>query len=240
MSGRRSSRRTAKGREYAVGDMVELHRGGATASGRLVIKLSEEPARWLVTFDHDDLRDEEIPQESLGPILRKGDDSDSGDISTQNEVGKVNQTTKKKTGRGRSNTGGKGSVSGNDSRADSGSEDSVSQSNHKKRRKSVEFSEHNHDDTDSTPPEDASTTGLRSKASDRAKRVRRRQQTIDEDKMAYLEKTNNAKSNGGMNHPPNKKPNLKGGEGVVKIPMLTGTLYLYRGDRRRVAFIRKV
>jgi hypothetical protein len=70
------------------------------------------------------------------------------------------------------------------------------------------------------------------KVSSREERSRRRQQLIDEE--VPVEGLMKAVA------PPPKKSKTTASDEVVKIPMLTGTLYLYRGAKRSVAFVRKV
>ena len=74
--------------------------------------------------------------------------------------------------------------------------------------------------------------------SDREQRSRRRQQMIEEEIPGTLTNPSVAKD---LAAPPAKKTKNKDGEEVIKIPMLTGSLYFYRdGLKRRVAFVRKV
>ena len=74
----------------------------------------------------------------------------------------------------------------------------------------------------------------RSKASDREARSRRRQAMIEEDAQTATTKRPRVAA------PIGQAKKAKGGnDGRIKVPMLTGTLYIYRGARRRVEFIRK-
>jgi hypothetical protein len=57
---------------------------------------------------------------------------------------------------------------------------------------------------------------------------------IEEESQTIIKRPGN---NGVL--PPSKKMKAGTDEEVIKVPMLTGTLYLYRGVRRRVEFIRK-
>lgn len=92
---------------------------------------------------------------------------------------------------------------------------------------------------DSDPPEDGpveeermadSSVGSKKSAAaiSREERSKRRQAMIDEDKV-----TKNAR-------PEKKKKIIKSSDDVVRVPLLTGTLYLYRGLQRRAEFVRKV
>ena len=80
------------------------------------------------------------------------------------------------------------------------------------------------------------------RTSAREARSRRRQAKIDDDIIPGLNDVLFATGN--TNSLPsalqnNKRQRLDGGE-VVKVNLLTGTLYLYRGKQRRAEFIRRV
>ena len=72
------------------------------------------------------------------------------------------------------------------------------------------------------------------KASDREERSRRRQAMIEVEAQTTTSKRPRVAASGGQA----KKVKVKGArdDGRVKVPMLTGTLYLYRGARRRAEF----
>lgn len=221
----------------------QLTRDDGLAHGRLVIRLSEDPASpWLVTFDDQDLPDEELLEDDLGPVVARADDSDAN--SKNDDGSSKSKGSKKKTLRSKPVPPGKAGSSSD--KAGSGSDDSGSPdaSKKKKRSASVDFQgedRHSNADTDVSSPNDSSKND-RSRVSDREQRSRRRQQVIEEEPPGAggLLKTVQPRP-GGILPPPAKKAKTKiGGEEVVKIPMLTGTLYLYRGAKRRVAFVRKV
>ena len=190
-----------------------------------------------MTFDDQDFPDEELLEDDLGPVVARSDDSDA---SKNGDQSKPNSSKKKSI---RNKPGHAGRAAGSE-KAGSGSDDSGSLESNKKEKRSpsIDFQaddRQSNADTDASSPNDSSKNN-RSRVSDREQRSRRRQQMIEEEvpgtgllKPAHPRPT-------GVLPPAHKKTKTKGGEEVVKIPMLTGTLYLYRGTKRRVAFIRKV
>lgn len=245
---RRSTRRNNGHRKrdgYSAGDVIELTRAGGFAHGRLVNQRSaDDPASpWLVTFDDQDFPDEEIHEDDLGPVVARVDDSDNGS-SKNGDATKSNKGSKKNSLRSKPAL----SANRDDAKAGSGSDDaeSLDSSNKKKRRSSsIDLQPDDHAsnvDTDASSPTDAAK--LAKLVSDREQRSRRRQQIIEEDVVpgSDLLKIGHPKptTNNGLALPLAKKAKTQGGEAVVKIPMLTGTLYLYRGAKRRVAFVRKL
>eukprot|EP00544_Gedaniella_sp_CCMP2646_P004128 CAMPEP_0202488554 /NCGR_PEP_ID=MMETSP1361-20130828/6568_1 /ASSEMBLY_ACC=CAM_ASM_000849 /TAXON_ID=210615 /ORGANISM="Staurosira complex sp., Strain CCMP2646" /LENGTH=214 /DNA_ID=CAMNT_0049118153 /DNA_START=24 /DNA_END=668 /DNA_ORIENTATION=+ len=79
---RRSSRKSTKKSLsiYNVGDIVEITRNGVVTEGRLAYNLTEGPSanpRWLVKFDLEPWKDEELYERSFGTLLKKaGNESD--------------------------------------------------------------------------------------------------------------------------------------------------------------------
>ena len=224
----------------------QLSRGGVVAHGRLVIRLVEDdPASpWLVTFDDQEFQDEEIHDDELGPVVTRADDSDN----TASKSGDNNKpkTAKKKSLRHKPQLPTRHNSS-TDHKAGSGSEESSTPDLKKKKRSpSLDHQNHHSDDrhsnaadTDASSPIDSGKNAS-SKVSDREQRSRRRHQSdADDAPSTTLLKNDPARSLAPVFHP-SKKIKTKGGEEVVKIPMLTGTLYLYRGAKRRVAFIPKI
>lgn len=84
-------------------------------------------------------------------------------------------------------------------------------------------------------PSDSSTTDAiaKAKASAREERSRRRQALQKDEGPLKPPAVNNGKAR------PNKKAKKTTLEDVIKVPMLTGTLILYRGLHRRAEFVRK-
>jgi hypothetical protein len=216
----------------------QLTRSNITAQGRLVIKLSDEPPRWLVTFDEGNHKDEEIPEDFLGPILGKLDEDESPKSGDPSKPKSKKKSSRSKPAGGVSRGDSKGSSTGSSADENSGTPDS------KKGRKSVSFSqgEGQSNDTDTSSPKDStkSPRSTRSRSTDREARSRRRQALIgDEEPLNGDPKR--PRPNGTVAPPVSKKTKttMKGNEEVIKVPMLTGTLVFYRGARRRVEFIRK-
>jgi hypothetical protein len=222
---------------------LQLTRGGAVAHGRLVIRLVEDDpsSPWLVTFDDQEFQDEEIHDDALGPLVSRADDSDNTASKSGDNKPK---TTKKKSLRHKPPLP---TRNNSDHKAGSGSEESATPDLKKKKRSpSLDHHHHNHADernsnadTDASSPIDSGKHNS-SKVSDREQRSRRRHQSdADDAPSSTLLKQDHVRPAAPLFHP-SKKIKTKGGEEVVKIPMLTGTLYLYRGPKRRVAFIPKI
>lgn len=246
---RRSTRRNGTNKKkrgkFSPGDVVELSRGGVVAHGRLVIRLVEDDpsSPWLVTFDDQEFQDEEIHDDALGAIVTRADDSDN--TGSKNGDNKP-KTTKKKSLRHKPLLP---TRNNSDHKAGSGSEESATPDSKKKKR-SPSLDHQNHQqhhaderhsnaDTDASSPIDSGKNAS-SKVSDREQRSRRRHQgDADDAPSTTLLKHDHVRPVAPVLHP-SKKIKTKGGEEVVKIPMLTGTLYLYRGAKRRVAFIPKI
>lgn len=235
----------------SLSNQLQLTRAGGFAHGRLVNRLSDDTASsWLVTFDDQDYPDEEIHEEDLGPVVARLDDSDNGG-SKNGDMTKPKIGSKKKFLRTTKPTLPAKLM---DAKAGSGSDDAESfdSSNKKKRRSSsidlLPDDRQSNGDTDVSSPNDSSKnassgSGRRSKlVSDREQRSRRRQQIIEEEPGTGLLMGGHpgGGATSGPSLPPSKKVKTHNGEEVVKIPMLTGTLYLYRGAKRRVAFVRKL
>lgn len=96
--------------------------------------------------------------------------------------------------------------------------------------------------SDTSSNVEATRGGKSSRVSAREARSKRRQAKIDEDVKEVVPPT------GAKRRPPvapvNPKKRKAGepgeGDDVVKVKLLTGTLYLYRGRDRRVEFVRRV
>ena len=223
---------------------AQIGRATIPNQGRLVIKLSEEPARWLVTFDRGSWKDEELSEDVFGSVVGRMEETEVP-AAKGTEITVKDRKNKKKNRNKASTTKneGKGGSTNSSSEDQSGAEVG------KKKKKTVSFSqERQPTDTDASSPKDQASKkrGLRSKVSDREQRSRRRQQMIEEEAQTLPA----APASSNNNH--NKRPRPHGGmaqaakksktgakEEVIKVPMLTGTLYLYKGLRRRAEFIRK-
>jgi hypothetical protein len=120
-------------------------------------------------------------------------------------------------------------------------------------KKSVQFDGNNNgggsnDGSDDSSPLDESYAGMsrKDRVSAREARSRRRQAKIDEDAVPpgteIIGDKRHLALEGHIAPPSNKK--LKHNESddgeVVKVKLLTGTLYMYRGAQRRAEFVRRV
>eukprot|EP00542_Grammatophora_oceanica_P017424 CAMPEP_0194028570 /NCGR_PEP_ID=MMETSP0009_2-20130614/2501_1 /TAXON_ID=210454 /ORGANISM="Grammatophora oceanica, Strain CCMP 410" /LENGTH=223 /DNA_ID=CAMNT_0038667997 /DNA_START=71 /DNA_END=742 /DNA_ORIENTATION=+ len=217
---RRSSRRSNPKRvsEYDTGDIVEISRQDVAVPGRLVQLLTEGPSAnplWLVAFDGEPWKDEEIYETHFGSLIGK-----DGKLLTKGggiRAPPTRSATRKKNGR-----------SSSSSEAD---DDQLQPPN--KKAKSVTFSAEN------TPvPSETDSPSMsakeRAKASAREERSKRRQAKIHEDAV-----TIGVFPPKGKKLPGKKNRKLGDDEEVVRVQMLTGTLYLYRGAYRRAEFVRK-
>jgi hypothetical protein len=215
-----------------------------TVQGRLVIQTSEDPAaRWLVTFEGSSWKDEDISEESLGPIVGKLEANEvSKKVDDQSLKSKKKTPNKQPTSK---NDGGIGKA-----RTSSGtSSNSSAEENSDSRKKKSKKENSQTDDSDASSPKSSHSDpsknekSNRASVSDREQRSRRRQAIIEEDTpTTTATTTTNTKRPRPPTAaaPPSKKVKTETDEEVIKVPMLTGTLYLYRrGLRRRAEFIRK-
>jgi len=180
------------------------------AEGRLAYLLTEGPSanpRWLVKFDQESWKDEELYERSFGTLLRK-----AGDESDRASPTDYPNKQSKKEGR----------------KSSSSSEDDS-----KDKQKNVTFSE------SSPVGSDSSSIGGDDQAARRAKarelRIARRQAKIDQEDSQPKRRADRSRDSNSDKRMRVEEP----GEEVIKVPMLTGTLYLYRGLNRRAEFIRK-
>jgi hypothetical protein len=164
----------------------------------------------------------------MGHVLARADDSD-------NSASKGSEMSKLK--------GGKTKILRNKPQSGVGGSGFDSESHPKNKRKKstplvalqVEGDGTNVDESASPPIRESTkcvSSGEDGKASLREARSRRRQQIVKGEVQAdgLLQ---------AVASPP-KKSRTNASDEVVKIPMLTGTLYLYRGAKRSVAFVRNV
>mmetsp|Transcript_19413 Transcript_19413/g.40869 ORF Transcript_19413/g.40869 Transcript_19413/m.40869 type:complete len:266 (+) Transcript_19413:167-964(+) len=260
---RRSRRATKKGvSDYNVGDIVEIDRQhGVIARGRLAQLLTEGPSpnpRWLVKFDSQPYKDEEMYERAFGKIPYSAEENEEQQSPIANPEPTSSGTTRGKTSmttvdaasdekgqwtfseEERSDDGKKGKNS-NDESIEVATENTNSRSRAVQfQRASATFSQDSADD--SSPTEEAS----RSRASAREARSRRRQAMIDDaaivpgtEILAGKRKIPPPPGNRSKQYKSNEVPYAEEGE-VVKVKLLTGTLYLYRGEQRRVEFVRRV
>mmetsp|Transcript_25123 Transcript_25123/g.69300 ORF Transcript_25123/g.69300 Transcript_25123/m.69300 type:complete len:258 (-) Transcript_25123:339-1112(-) len=252
---RRSRRATKKGvSEYNVGDIVEIDRQhGVIARGRLAQLLTEGPSpnpRWLVKFDSQPYKDEEMYERAFGKLLysvEEGEEQHST-VSSPEPAGSGSargKTDPASDGKGQGASS-EGEKSDDGKKGRSGIETAAPAPTSSRTRSTQfhraggTFSQDSADD--SSPAEEAS----RSRASAREARSRRRQAMIDD--LAIVPGTEILAGKRKLPPPPgNRSKQYKNNESqyseegeVVKVKLLTGTLYLYRGEQRRVEFVRRV
>lgn len=206
----------------------QLYRSETVIHARLVIKLSEEPPRWLVTFDEGSFGDEELAEEFLGPVVAKSEETEASAKDVEPFSSNPSSRTKKNKNNPRNNKNG---VTKSDKSNKGSSSSSADENSDARKKKTVLFPHDQHQTNDS----DGSSPNSMKKESSREQRSRRRQAMIEDDTPATDTKSPIAN----CVLPPSKKLKTGTNQEVVKVPMLTGTLFIYRGVRRRVEFIRK-
>jgi hypothetical protein len=218
----------------------QIPKDQAVAKGRLISKMTETSSlkpRWLVAFDEESWTEEDMYESSFGQILGKTTATDLSDSSkTTKEKSKqtvavdVPKTNAKNgipvTSPSNSIKTKTPAVSPTEMEQQAQS-NSNSDSSKKSTKKQISFQtvQENHMSDSSTLLSD--TTKAAAGISSREQRSNRRHAAIMEEEALQ---------------PPTKKKKVTGQykeEKVVKIQMLTGTLYLYKGLRRRAEFIRK-
>jgi hypothetical protein len=111
-------------------------------------------------------------------------------------------------------------------------------------KKAVQFSEGSNAGSDysSTPETGSGKMSARDKVSAREARSNRRQAKIDEDAPLGLGEAPGPEGKRRAPPPNHSKKRQRGDDNgeVVKVKLLTGTLFLYRGRHRRAEFIRRV
>lgn len=251
---RSSRRREKKGPAFKVGDIVEINRSRGRSKGRLVCRLTEESAtrtRWLIAFDDESSwKEEEMYETAFGSIIGKAGPS-------KPLAPPVVKTSTKRTKKQRktsaastadsqpdSSTGPKSSITSSSpsqngsssfianfkqspaavSSPDESVENAINgnEKTNKKKRKSSDLDPQ----TAAEPPSDSSDA-KNAAAAARAARSLRRQAKLEEEHTKRM-----------LHHePPPKKAKTEKDSNVVRVPMLTGTLILYRGPRRRAQFV---
>ncbi|KAK1735304.1 hypothetical protein QTG54_013918 [Skeletonema marinoi] len=249
MPPRRSVR--AKGPAYKKGDYIEYDYKGNLVTGKLNKKSlngTEANPIWIVTPMDRRRRDEEIHEKLLGKVISA--------IEAMNNRGpKLGSKDGEKEA---------GSVVNNSSNDGSGGEEPSTSANIKNRRSGRLTPDS--DDSKEIPKATSRSTRKRGSRSDDSnnnsgsdgaahsqKSVKFSQEFNDrsadkKQNVAKAKKTDNKGTSGealaGLlpDVMPRKKAapkkNVKKNEHVVVVKMLTGTLYLHRGDRRRAEFIR--
>lgn len=230
--------------------LIQIQRnGGDPLQGRLAQLLTEGPSpnpRWLVKFDGQPQKDEEMYERSFGKLLHSDEDDRASVPPHSASSGTTTSTTSAKASSG--DLKNEESVLNDGEVAEDKSDGSFVKTND---RKNVQF----HDGSTGGSDMDSETSGRRStnrsfkdRVSAREARSRRRQAKIDEEAPAVGVEEVVGKRRAVL--PPiasmSKSKRNRAGDGgnagseVVKVKLLTGTLYLYRGEQRRAEFVRRV
>lgn len=255
---RRSSRRSKK-ISFKVGDVVEITKSGVIVRGRLTSQVdstqSNQP-RWRITYDDDVFGDEELSESSLGHILTGSSDTESptqapnpAPPQVQSPASAAAATAARKKNR-KNGRFVKSSTTPSDPKAPEPTAVGSGGTSAAVDKKSVSFSTQETSDSSVV-----SSNNNTKKTSAREQRTARRNRgqpeiaTSSEKDVVKAEKPpapapapkkrpppHTGGSGGGKS---SKKAKANPDEEVVKVPMLTGTLYLYKGLRRRAEFVRK-
>lgn len=207
--------------------------------------------RWLIRIDG---RSEEIYEHLFERVLVAADDSaDAGNSDPahfsaherDNESAAPGKTTASTTGkRSASNkNSGSGDEGSKEARESGRSDDEEmrKENNENNSKKSVSFSnESSANGSEGSETGDTSAAGR--KVSAREQRSRKRQAMIDEHggNFGVLPPANGKRRPPQNNKSKAKRMRPESDEECVKIKLLTGTLYLYRGRHRRAEFVRRV
>lgn len=203
-------------------------------------------------FDSQPYKDEEMYERAFGKLLHSNEDSEEQSAPTAPESAIGSSTSRTKTavavaetlgdGKGQGVTTSEGDKSddgkkGKNNNSYNAAIADASTTNINSKSRSGTLSQ---DSADDSPADEAS----RLRASAREARSRRRQAMIDE--TTIVPGTEVLAGKRKLPPPPGHrskqyKNNDYSEEGeVVKVKLLTGTLYLYRGEQRRVEFVRRV
>jgi hypothetical protein len=203
--------------------LPQVTRNGVIVEGRLAYKLTTGTSpnpRWLVKFDKG--KDEELYEHVFGTVLRKADSSI--DASGKSKPNHNNNNSKQKSSSNTAGSSGTSSASETEGQAAAAGN-----------KKSVTFSQ------ESSPVDDGSAEGEDGKSAlvlTREERSKRRQTKGHDD---YGHNHNNHKRSRPNSSKSNKKARRENNtDEIIKVPMLTGTLYLYRGLHRRAEFVWKI
>lgn len=214
---------------------AQMTRNGATVRARLAQLLTEGSSpnpRWLVRFQGSSLKDEEVYEHTFTgrALVEEGDggvESRGGSNSPPSDTGSSSSR----------NNGGR-----RPAKKQKATTNSNNSNNHSDAEKAD--AEGGGDDAGGSQS-DVSSTAAAARA--REARSRRRQAMIDDGGTALSaagRSTSNSSSNCSRKRKRTgaRKTSRKGGddEDCVKIKFLTGTLYLYKGPRRRAEFVRRV
>lgn len=215
--------------------------------------MSSPNPRWLIRFESSTIKDEEVYEHDfVGPSDGKNSPTASDqDASSRRGVTAAARNNKKKS-------------------ASSSNSDSDTSNNSKKKKvartTSVDYTKENVSDDSSSAvnkqrtaniassgdvsPTQSDDTNLQAqkeaRLTAREARSRRRQAAIEDTKAAIANSSDaqpsrkRKLSGAAKQSAKNKREKQQNQEDCVKIKLLTGTLYLYRGQNRRAEFIRRV
>jgi hypothetical protein len=215
----------------------------------LIVGTSPNP-RWLIKFDKQPHKDEEMYERSFGRLISTTATDDDDPESSPPESAKQRFVKPKEKVIPAVGKVGSTRNSASSSEGEAGGEGRNHQNNSNNSKKGVTFSGSNvGSDASSTPetgPDGKKMSAPGGKVSAREQRSSRRQAKIDEDVVpgAVGEMAVGVGVVKRRIPPPTNSKNKRqrpadDGE-VVKVKLLTGTLYLYRGKQRRAEFIRRV
>lgn len=233
-----------------------------STKGRLISKLTAESAlkhRWLVGFDDTSFPDEDLYESDFGEILGKAstDSTVTSTSSTHSSKAASNSSapsTRKSALKGKNNktkesptvdatvvtpeTKHSSKHPASTSKKTSKTVKNGKNSNNKKQRVvNFDLPESGNATTDESSTAASERESKRSAAiSAREARSKRRQAHFDVDAGVSQPPNKKAKTS---NNSKKKSSTTANSKDVVRIPMLTGTLVLYRGKHRRAEFIRK-
>lgn len=218
--------------------LSQVHRSGVVLEGRLAQFLSESTSpnpRWLVKFDGQPQKDEEMYERGFGKILVPADDEEDTADSGSGTAKRGSKPSSGGSGSGGSNKG-----SGMSSEEGENVDDTIKE-NEVALIKSSQIAEGSNEGSDTSSNVESAGGGRSSRVSAREARSKRRQAKIDEEVPTLAEIAVGVESRLPI-VPSNAKKRQRGeAEGeVIKVKLLTGTLYLYRGRRRRAEFVRRV
>jgi hypothetical protein len=189
--------------------------------------------RWLVKFDGQPYKDEEMYEHAFGRLLKSVDDEDGGaSSSSTGSSGGRQQSASPSREYESKKSGGSSDDDDNMLLEETGGdvvlEAPVSQL---------------YEESNAGSESEADGPGMSQAAKDRVSareaRSKRRQAKIDDD--IYPTELSVAEKSALQTNGASKNKRHRGDEGdVVQVKLLTGTLYLYRGKHRRAEFIRRV
>lgn len=227
MSPAQRLRRSQRGKRpsYEAGDLVEIVRNNGIAHCQLLYKIDESGntsassssiPRWLVAFD-DESEDEEISEKSLGRLVQRGELNRNHQVHGNAGAGDGESDS----GKSSDKTGGASFLPRRGGKTVSGADKQKKAT--KAKQMQVKFPSSRVQREDS---------GVNTRSSAR----KMREDGVPVTEGVLYSGIKPGRRGGKRVSRGGKKP--KKNEEVVKVKMLTGTLYLYRGENPRAEFIR--